>query len=95
MEQKMQEQMEGAEHLEKEHLEKKGLKVAFGLEAQGHLPTIKRILDRWNEPTFEGHVDMTYSECVWREIGNEIGWSPFTAALSYFKYLNKKKQPDQ
>lgn len=68
----------------------KGVKVVFGLEAQGHLPTIKRILDKWNEPTIENQVDMTYSKHVWEEIGKEIGWCPFTAALSYFEILNKQ-----
>lgn len=73
-------------------LEEKGLKMVFGLEAQGHLPTIKRILDKWNEPMIENQVDMTYSKCVWDEIGREIGWCPFTASLSYFQYIANKQK---
>ncbi|CAM1357638.1 hypothetical protein [Tenacibaculum halocynthiae] len=66
------------------------VKVVFGLEAQGHLPTIKKILDKWNEPRIENQVDMTYCKHVWEEIGKEIGWCPFTAALSYFQIKNKQ-----
>ena len=70
-------------------MSEKGVKVVFGLEAQGHMPTIKRILDKWNEPIIENQVDMTFSKCVWEEIGKAIGWCPFTAALSYFQIKNK------
>lgn len=75
--------------------EKKGLKIVFGLEAQGHIPTIEAELRRWNEsfrkdyPEEKDH-DMIYCKAVWEEIGKKIGWCPFTAALSYFEYLNKK-----
>lgn len=67
----------------------KKVKVVFGLEAQGHLPTIERILNKWND-----EVDMTYSIHVWEEIGREIGWCPFTAALHYFNYMNKKNKAE-
>lgn len=70
-------------------IEEKGMKVLFGLEAQGHIPTIEKILDRWNNNDDGIEVDMTYAKCVWDEIGKEIGWCPFTAALSYFEYKNK------
>ena len=69
----------------------KELKIVFGLEKQGHIPVIQEILAKWNAPCdVVGKVDMTYSKCVWEEIGDKIGWCPFTAALSYFRYLNKK-----
>ena len=70
-----------------ESAEKKGLKVVFGLEAQGHIPTIEAELKKWNEYG----TDMTYCKDVWNGIGKKIGWCSFTAALSYFEYLNKKQ----
>jgi hypothetical protein len=79
-----------------EAAEKKGLKVVFGLEAQGHIPTIEAELKRRNEnfdnnyPEHKGKNVMTYSRHVWEKIGKKIGWCPFTAALSYFEYLNEK-----
>lgn len=73
-------------------LDKKGMKMVFGLEAQGHIPTIEKILSKWNEPIIENQSDMTYAKCVWEEIGREIGWCPFTAALSYFEMKNKQSQ---
>jgi len=30
-------------------VEKKGLKVVFGLESQGHIPTIQAEIKRWND----------------------------------------------
>ena len=76
--------------------EKKGLKIVFGLEAQGHIPTIESELKRWNEefrkdyPEEKDH-DMSYCKAVWKGIGKKIGWCPFTTALSYFEYLHKKQ----
>jgi hypothetical protein len=78
--------------------EKKGLKVLFGLVAQGHIPTIEDELKRWNEefekdyPEYKGKNVMTYSRHVWEVIGKKIGWSSFAAALSYFEYLNDKRK---
>lgn len=81
-----------------EAAEKKGLKVVFGLEAQGHIPTIEAELKRRNEdfekdyPEHKGKNVMTYSRHVWEDIGKKIGWCSFTAALSYFEYLNEKQK---
>lgn len=80
-----------------EQAEKKGIKVVFGLEAQGHIPTIQAELKRWNDSYKEQFpneepLDMTYSKHVWDGIGKIIGWCPFTAALSYFEWLNKANQ---
>lgn len=77
-----------------EQVEKKGMKVVFGLEAQGHIPTIQAEIKRRNDSYKEQYpnekpLDMTYSKDVWEDIGKMIGWCPFTAALSYFKWLNK------
>jgi hypothetical protein len=64
-------------------IEKKGLKIAFGLEQQGHIPTIERIL-----------ADLGSNEYAWDKIGKEIGWCPKTACYHYVKYLQDKlKQP--
>lgn len=72
-----------------------GVKVVFGLEAQGHIPTIQAEIKRWNDSykkqfPNEKPLDMSYSKHVWEDIGKIIGWCPFTAALSYFEWLNKK-----
>ena len=63
-------------------IEAKGLKVVFGLEAQGHIKTIEDELARWD-------ADMFYCVEVWRIIGRKIGWCPFTAAMDYMRYKNK------
>lgn len=75
----------------------KGLKVVFGLEAQGHIPVIESELQRWNDSFTkmfpnEKDVDMTFSTHVWERIGKKIGWDPFSAALHYFEYLKKVKK---
>lgn len=68
----------------------KEVKIVFGLEAQGHIKTIEEILSKWNDNEY--NQDMTFTKCVWDEIGKKIGWCSFTAALNYFEYLNKKRQ---
>jgi hypothetical protein len=83
------------EELDKQ-LKKSGLKVVFGLEAQGHIPTIEAEIKRWNDSYIEQFpneepLDMSYSKGVWEGIGKKIGWCPFAAALSYFEYLSKLK----
>lgn len=45
-----------------------GVKFAFGLRAQGHLPVIQRMLARG---------------ATWPEIGDAIGWCPDTAREWY------------
>lgn len=73
----------------------KDVKVVFGLEAQGHIPTIEAIIKRWNDSYKRDYPDqplnMMYSKHVWDEIGKTIGWCPFTAALYYFEYLEENK----
>ena len=51
-------------------------KVVFGLAAQGHIPTIERMLA-------EGKS--------WQEIGAAIGWCPETAKRHYEWHLNKAR----
>lgn len=68
-------------------------RVVFGLEAQGHIPTIQAELKRWNEPIpCIKPYDMSYSKAVWEGIGKKIGWCPFTAALAYFEWLDYKRK---
>ena len=79
-----------------EQLENKKVKIVFGLEAQGHIPTIQAEIRRWNDSYKEQFpdeppLDMAYSKHVWEGIGKMIGWCPFTAALSYFEWLKKEK----
>lgn len=72
-----------------EAIDKKGMAVKFGLEAQGHIPTIEAELKRWSE---DAGTDMAYNIHVWEAIGKKIGWHPFSAALAYFEFLNKQKK---
>jgi len=62
-----------------EAIDKKGLVIKFGLEQQGHIETIERILD-----------DLGSNEYSWQKIGKEIGWCPNTACYYYVSYLRKK-----
>lgn len=78
-----------------EDLYRKDIKVVFGLEAQGHIPTIQAELKRWNDSYKKDYpnepLDMSYSKHVWDGIGKLIGWCPFTAALYYFEWLSEQK----
>jgi len=60
-------------------MEEKNLKIAFGLEQQGHIPTIERILE-----------ECGCNEYAWQKIGKEINWCPKTASYYYIKYLRNK-----
>lgn len=54
--------------------------VLFGLEAQGHIPMIEKMLK-------EG--------ATWEEIGKEIGWQSTSAEEDYERYVearSKKKK---
>lgn len=66
-------------------IEAKGLTVQFGLEQQGHIPTIEKMLDEFGSAR---------SEYVWQRIGQAIGWDYKTAAFWYIEYLrNINKNP--
>jgi hypothetical protein len=54
---------------------KPGVRVRFGLEAQGHIPTVERMLD-------EG--------CCWPEINRAIGWAGDAAEKNYMRHLRRK-----
>ena len=60
-------------------MEKKNLKIVFGLEAQGHIPNIEKILDEFGS-----------NEYAWEKIGKEINWCPKTACYHYVTYLRSK-----
>ena len=47
--------------------------VLFGLVAQGHIPTIEKMLSE---------------QKTWEEIGKKINWCPKTAQEYYERYLN-------
>lgn len=49
--------------------------VLFGLEAQGHIPTIEKMLAE---------------NKTWDEIGKNIGWMPDTAQEHYERYLKRR-----
>lgn len=55
-------------------LKESGLKVKFGLRAQGHIPTIERMLS-------EGKS--------WDDIGRAIGWHGSTAKEWYARELKR------
>jgi len=52
----------------------RGRGVAFGLQAQGHLTTIERMLGEGRD---------------WKEIGQAIGWCPETAQRHYEWHRNR------
>lgn len=52
-----------------------GLTIKFGLEQQGHIPTIERMLSE---------------NRTWDEIGRAIGWHPATALDWYLRYKQRQ-----
>jgi len=72
--------------MKKEEVESKenenGLIIKFGLEKQGHIPTIERLLNETGS-----------NEYTWQKIGKEIGWCHTTAAYWYISYLLTAKKP--
>lgn len=55
--------------------------MKFGLEQQGHIPTIEKMIKEFGNST---------SSHLWENIGKEIGWDGTTAAYHYIEYLRKK-----
>jgi hypothetical protein len=49
--------------------------IVFGLQAQGHIPTIQKMLA---------------AGATWKEIGNKIGWCQNTAKEHYERYLQRE-----
>lgn len=73
--------------------EKIKMKVAFGLVAQGHIPTIERMISEYSaksEINKEG-ADLSHSGYLWDKIAKEIGWLKETAMLYYIRYLRTKE----
>lgn len=58
-----------------ELLNEAGLTIKFGLRAQGHIPTIQRMLA---------------CGATWDEIGQAIGWHPPTAKEWYERALKRE-----
>ena len=52
-------------------------KPVFGLQAQGHIPTIETMLSQGR---------------TWEEIGKKIGWCPKTAQKHWGWYLEEQKK---
>lgn len=70
-------------------MEEKKIKVCFGLEAQGRIPTIERMISEYsavNEINTKGE-DLSHSEYLWEKIAKEIGWCKETAMLHYIRHL--------
>lgn len=57
-------------------------KIAFGLEAQGHIETIERLLTKWGK-----------NYHAWIDIGAAIGWDPLTACINYREYQLNRDYP--
>ena len=55
------------------------VKVKFGLEQQGHIPTIEKMLLEWGRSDYY----------IWQKIGKEIGWCPLTACSWYLEYVRR------
>ena len=62
-------------------LEKRNVKIQFGLEQQGHIATIERLLQEYGA-----------GQLGWYKIGKEIGWCKDTACRHYLQYLLKKNR---
>ncbi len=65
----------------------KKVRAVFGLEAQGHIPKIEKMLKEW------------YPRCsdenplkIWDEIASEIGWIGFAVCQDYIKYLKRNQK---
>lgn len=68
-----------------EKIEEKGLRPVVGLEQQGHIPAIEKRLK-------EAEINGTSESTIWYIIGEEIGWVPKQAYISYQEYLRSKKK---
>ncbi len=55
--------------------------MTFGLTPK-NIEVIERFINKWEGAEFDRNT--------WIGIGNEIGWEPLTAALWYFRKINKK-----
>lgn len=71
------------------------MKMTFGIQPE-HIAVIEQIRDKWDKVEVSGvpksqQPNMLYSEALWKEVGTQIGWDPFTICLYYFKHLEKHK----
>lgn len=72
-------------------IEKKGLKVTFGLQPN-HIERIESEIKRWDSYLKEDEDGLKlgwikYDYNFWENLGKEFGWMPLALALSYFEYL--------
>ena len=71
------------------------IKMTFGIQPE-HIQVIESIRERYNNINLPGvpkerQPDMIFSEALWKEVGRQVGWDPFTICLCYFRHLNKTK----
>lgn len=78
-------------------MEKKKVRITFGLQPE-HIETIESELKRWTIPVlFRGEMitaDMKYSKGFWDSTAKIVGWCPFTLAMHYLEYLEKKRNDE-
>lgn len=69
-------------------LEAQNMKITFGLEQQGHIDTIEKMIDEYS--TERG--GLSSSVHLWTKIANKIGWDCKIAMAHYIHYLRTQKQ---
>lgn len=62
------------------------VKMTFGLQPH-HIETIEKELERFGNR----ELDAKYVKYIWEKLGKELAWEPFTLALYYFKYLERRR----
>jgi hypothetical protein len=74
-------------------IDKKGLKVTFGLRPH-HIEAIESYIKYMNELPIKStdlpEPNMKFSKGLWDILGKKLGWCPFTLCLYYFEYLEDK-----
>jgi len=61
-------------------------KITFGLREE-QIAYIEDELKRFSN----GEINGKYVKYIWEKLGKELYWEPFTLALYYFEYLDKKE----
>jgi len=69
------------------------VKMTFGIQPH-HIEKIETESKRWDAMIKPGDSLQIgwrlYDKDFWEKMGRDVGWCPFTLALSYFEYLNAK-----
>ena len=72
----------------------KKIKIAIGLEQQGHIETIENYFKKYETRFIEANgkkIDPKFAYYHWEDIGRIIGWCPLTACLAWFEYQDNLK----